>query len=236
MPDKIDIVPNGLDWSIYKTISPEEKLLLKIKLGFSSNEKVIIFSGRIDPSKGILFLIDAFIEACKQNSDLRLVIIGQGVINDCLKRSDSFYGKITYTGFLPLIQLISLYQVADIGIVPSVYDQCPYTVLEMMANKIPLIASRINGLDEILDDNQCLFVNPVLSEGGDISFNINDLSAAILTLAENDILRNDLAIKSYENFRNRFVATRMAEEMKNLFHVLKRNSEMTLEYEKSERR
>ena len=222
IPDKIDIVPNGIDCSSFKTISPEEKLSLKTKLGFNPNDKVIVFSGRIDPCKGILFLIVAFIEACKQNSDLRLVIIGQGVINDCLKRSDSFYGKITYTGFLPSDQLMALYQVADMGIAPSVYDHCPYTVLEMMANKIPLIVSKIKGLDEILDDNQCMFVNPVLSEEGDISFNINDLSAAILAMAENNIFRNDSANKAYEILRNRFAASRMAEEMNNLFHTLKK--------------
>lgn len=233
MPDKIDIVPNGIDCSSFKTISPEEKLSLKLKMGFSPNEKVIVFSGRIDPCKGILFLIDAFIEVCKQNSDLRLVIIGQGDINDCLKRSDSFYGKMTYTGFLPSNQLMALYQVADMGIVPSVYDHCPYTVLEMIANKIPLIVSKINGLDEILDDNQCLFVNPVLSEEGDISFNIKELSDAILTLAENNTMRNELAIKSNDNLRNRFAASRMAEEMNNLFHTLKKSNIMSLEYEKS---
>ena len=222
VPDNIDIVPNGLDYSGFKTISTEEKLSLKLKLGFSPNEKIIIFSGRIDPCKGILFLIDAFIEACKQNSDLRLVVIGQGDINDCLKRSGSFYGKITYTGFLQRGQLMEFYQIADVGVVPSVYDHCPYTVLEMLASKIPLIVSKINGLDEILDDNQCLYVNPVLSEEGEISFNISDLIAAILILAEKSILRNDLAIKSYENLRNRFAGSRMAEEMNNLFHTIKK--------------
>ena len=52
----------------------------------------------------------------------------------------------------------------------------------MMANKIPLIVSRINGLGELLDDNMCIFVNPVLSIEGDISFDIKDLSNTILML------------------------------------------------------
>jgi glycosyltransferase involved in cell wall biosynthesis len=236
VPDKIDIVPNGIDCSSFKTNSPEEKIALKLKLGFGRDEKIIVFSGRIDPCKGILFLIDAFIVACRQNSELRLVVIGQGVINDCLKISDSFYGKITYTGFLATDQLMALYQVADMGIVPSIYDHCPYTVLEMMARKIPLIVSKINGLNEILDDNQCLFVNPVWSEEGDISFNLKELSDAILKMAGDSNLRNNFAINSYDSLIRRFNARRMSDQMNNLFHNLKRSNEMTLEYEKNERR
>jgi glycosyltransferase involved in cell wall biosynthesis len=105
-----------------------------------------------------------------------------------------------------------------------------------MANKIPLIASRINGLDEILNDNQCLFVNPVLSEEGDISFNINELSDAIFTMAEDSDLRKELVINSYNNLSKRFTAYRMAIEMNNLFHTLKKSNKMNLEYEKNERR
>lgn len=96
-PDKIDIVPNGLDIGCIKSFSIEQRLELRSRFGFNSSEKIIIFSGRIDICKGIFFLIDAFIEACKQNSDIRLVVIGQGEINDCLIRSNLFYGKITYT-------------------------------------------------------------------------------------------------------------------------------------------
>jgi glycosyltransferase involved in cell wall biosynthesis len=235
-PKKITVIPNGLDYSKYGPISKHERSSLKQRLGFGKDEIIVLFSGRIDPCKGIFYLIDAFIEACKHNSDLRLVVIGQGSINDCLSRSNAFYGKITYTGFLPTGQFMALYQAADIGIVPSIYDHCPYTVLEMIANKIPLIASRINGLDEILNDNQCLFVNPVLSEEGDISFNINELSDAILTMAEDSDLRKELVINSYNNLSKRFTAYRMAIEMNNLFHTLKKSNKMNLEYEKNERR
>ncbi|MBN2769754.1 MAG: glycosyltransferase [Spirochaetes bacterium] len=53
------------------------------------------------------------------------------------------------------------YKITDMGISPSSYDHCPYSVLEMLANSIPLIMSGIKGLDELLTDNECLFINPV---------------------------------------------------------------------------
>lgn len=230
--EKITVIPNGLDFSEYENISEDDRNSLRQRLGFGKEDIIVLFSGRIDPCKGIFYLLEAFEEACKHNQNLKLVLLGQGNIQDCQKKLKSSFGKVIYTGFLNKELVTSFYYAADIGIVPSIYDHCPYTVLEMMANKIPLIVSRINGLDEMLDDNQCMFVNPVISEEGDISFSKNQLSAAILSLAENSILRNDLAIKSYENLRNRFTATRMAEEMNNLLHTLKKSNKITLKYEK----
>jgi glycosyltransferase len=233
--EKITVIPNGLDYNKYEILSIDERNSLKQRLGFGKDEIIILFSGRIDPCKGIYFLLDAFEEACKQNQKLKLVLLGQGNIQDCQKRLKSSFGKVIYTGFLPKELVISFYRVADIGIVPSIYDHCPYTVLEMMANRIPLIASRINGLNEILDDNQCLYVSPVLSSVGEISFSIKELSDIILKMAENRDLRNNLAINSYNSLTKRFTAKRMADQMNWLFHTLF-NDIITRKYEENQRR
>ena len=231
--EMITVIPNGLDYSKYGIVSEEDRIVLKKKLGFGKDEIIILFSGRIDPCKGIFFLIEAFEEACKQNPELRLVLLGQGNIQDCQKKLQSSFGKVTYTGFLQKGIVTSFYNVADIGIVPSVYDHCPYTVLEMMANRIPLIVSRINGLDELLSDDQCLFVDPVLSYEGAITYNIKELSNAILTLAEDKNLRTELANNSYRNITKKFAASQMAEEMNDIFLTLIKSYKTTLEYEKN---
>jgi glycosyltransferase involved in cell wall biosynthesis len=233
---KITVIPNGLDFSKYEIISEENRNNLRERLGFGSEDIIVLFSGRIDPCKGIYFLLEAFEEACKHNQNLKLVLLGQGNIQDCQKKLKSSFGKVIYTGFLNRELVASFYHAADIGIVPSIYDHCPYTVLEMMANKIPLIVSRINGLNEILDDNQCLFVNSVLSDEGDLSFNTDELSEAILRIARDKTLRIEFVANSYENLSTLFASSRMAEEMNKLFHTLRRSNEMKIEYEKNERR
>lgn len=234
--EKITVIPNGLDFSKYEFISAEDRDSLRQRLGFGKEDIIVLFSGRIDPCKGVYFLLEAFEESCRHNQNLKLVLLGQGNILDCQNKLKSSFGKVIYTGFQCQELVTSFYQVADIGIVPSIYDHCPYTVLEMMANKVPLIASRINGLDEILDDYQCMFVNPVLSDEGDVSFIINELSEAILTIAKDKKHRNEIVGNSYRHLIKRFASSQMAEEMKNLFHTLGSNNEMMLEYEKNERR
>ncbi|MBE0674328.1 MAG: glycosyltransferase [Bacteroidales bacterium] len=220
-PSKIKVIPNGLKAPDQKKLTKVQRVALKHSLGFRSDESIILFSGRVDPSKGIYFLIESFIKACKISDNLRLVIVGQGNFVDCLNKYGEFYGRITYTGFLKQEDLFKFYQVADIGIVPSFYEQCPYTVLEMMAFGIPLIMSEIEGLSEILNNNECIFLTPLINEEGDIEFDTDDMAYAVIKLLGNKILRKSLS-KSYIDLVNtRFTAKRMAENILEVLEGLK---------------
>ena len=212
-PNKITVIPNGLDHAKTSETSEEEKSVLKAELGFGPEEKIIVFSGRVDQCKGIYFMIDAFLEACKYRDDLRLVVIGQGDIQGCMNKTLHSYGKITYTGFVPSDKVMEFYKTADAGVVPSIYDHCPYTVLEMMAHKIPLILSRINGLDEILEDGQCLFVDPIIGEDGEMSFDTEEIAKSILSVIGNEEKGKALASGYPGLIRTRFSSKRMATEL-----------------------
>jgi glycosyltransferase involved in cell wall biosynthesis len=225
---KITTIHNGLDQSKYVNISESEKLKLREKLGFRKNEIIILFSGRLDPCKGIFFLLDAFEEACKQNSDLRLVVLGGGSIEKCQKKIKAFFGKVTFTGFLSEETVRSFYLISDIGIVPSIYDHCPYTVLEMMASRLPIIISRISGIDEILSNKDCLFINPATGTDGNISLNIQELSETILTLASDIELRIRLSENSFCRFKKEFTSNNMSEKMFNLLHSLTMNNKKSI--------
>lgn len=231
IPDKIALVRNGINYKRFHTISPEEKSLLKHNLGFSPQEKIILFSGRIDPAKGVFFLLEAFEQACKYADNLRLVLMGQGNIQDCFHKYQSYYGKITFTGFLPSDQVMAFYRITDIGVFPSLFEQCPYTVLEMIANRIPLIMSNINGLKEILDGSQCVFIDPVISENGEISLNNKELANAILTLAGDAQLSKELALSSYKTLVDNFSTDRMASEMNKLYSELLNKKPKIKKYE-----
>ncbi len=230
-PDKINVIKNGLNQINNDQVSEEEKAGIKRRFGFGKNEIILLFSGRIDPCKGISYLMESFEQACRKNNSLRLVMLGQGSIQDCQKKIQTCFGKVTYTGFLPRETVIQFYKIADIGISPSVYDHCPYSVLEMMANRIPLIMTRINGLDELLSDEECVFINPVFSSEGDITFSIEEMTDSILSLAADKERRTRLAAKSYKTYERKFTAAGMAEEMHKLFYSLIKHKKPVEEYE-----
>lgn len=233
---KISVVRNGLDQEVFITKNESGRNLSRKQLGFREEDIIILFSGRIDTCKGADALIEAFGNACLKNPDLLLVMLGQGNIPECQKRLHSSFGRVIYTGFVSRDLVASFYAVADIGIVPSVYDHCPYTVLEMMAAGIPLIASRINGLDEVLDDSCCLFVDPVISSEGDISISPEALALAIDKMAADSGMRTRLRKNACRRFAGSFKAERMAKEMIHIYNSITGRVNLKQNYETVEGR
>ena len=96
--------------------------------------------------------------------------------------------------------------------------------------------TRINGLDELLSDEECVFINPVISSEGDISFSIEEITGSILSLAADKERRTRLAAKSYETYMKRFTAAGMAESMHKLFYSLLKQRKPVEENETSQGR
>ena len=235
-PVKISMIRNGINIGRFTKTDSQEKIRLKHKLGFYSHEKIILFCGRIDPDKGINFLVDAFTKACKIKDDLRLVLIGQGYIQDILDKCKQFYGRITFTGFLSPDKIKEFYQIADIGVVPSIYEPCSYSRLEMIASGIPLILTRIEGFSDMSEGEQCIFINRHITHDGDILFDTDEFCNAILSLSGNDKLAETIASNAYRDLLNKNSASDMAKDMIRLYKNLIKNKKPDLEYEKTERR
>ena len=155
---KIDLVYNGM--ADVAPVGPRDKESLKKELGFPSGERIILFVGRLDPVKGVYLLLRAFMALSEELPDCRLILAGDGNLLPYLQACDRHWGRITFTGRLGKERLYQLYQMADIGVMPSLHEQCSYTAIEMMMFGIPLIASTTTGLKEMIREN----VNGLLFE------------------------------------------------------------------------
>ena len=155
---KIDLVYNGM--ADVAPVGPRDKESLKKELGFPSGERIILFVGRLDPVKGVHLLLRAFMALSEELPDCRLILAGDGNLLPYLQACDRHWGRITFTGRLGKERLYQLYQMADIGVMPSLHEQCSYTAIEMMMFGIPLIASTTTGLKEMIREN----VNGLLFE------------------------------------------------------------------------
>ncbi len=158
--DKIQTVYNGIDLKHFssKSLSP----ISRKKMGFSEKDFVMIYSGRINNEKGISELIDALL-LLKDFPKIKLLIIGGTFFNNT-DHDDKFVcalkekakrveDKITFTGFIPYHNVPNYLQLADIAIIPSMWDE-PFglTVVEAMAMGLPLIATKSGGIPEICED------------------------------------------------------------------------------------
>lgn len=187
IPEKrIEVVHNGIDKKLHLIPDRRNRDDLKQRMGFDQNEKIILYAGRLDKWKGIYFLLDEFAELCNQHRNVRLVLVGEDSgpdkISQYLTHCKNNWSKVTFTGFVDFNTMQDLYQIADIGVIPSLYDHCPYVALEMISNNIPLIISDTEGLNEILTKDQCLYITPSIDDEGFVYFGKNVMKGALIKL------------------------------------------------------
>ena len=147
---KIFKVPNGVDVDKFNVDFDREAFRRKYVKG---DERIILFVGRLTPQKGVRYLIMALPKILQRHPKAKLVIVGDGWLNDDLKNVASSTGrpdKIYFTGFLPEEELVRLLLCADVLVVPSVYEPFGIVALEGMAAGVPVVASNVDGLGEII--------------------------------------------------------------------------------------
>lgn len=149
---KLYVIPNCIeDEGIL--LEQNEKEQLKKKLSFAGDEKIILYVGRFDVLKGLDLLIRAFGLIVANDSLFRLVIVGDGDSEFLARYNEKELDGVTFTGRLGKKELYDYYKVADCGVLPSYYEQCSYTAIEMLMFGVPLITSTATGLKEMLDDS-----------------------------------------------------------------------------------
>ena len=134
------LIPNGLRKK-FRNLSEKQKMKLREQYHISNNEKILLFVGRIDHIKGIEQVMACFNDVVKEFPKCRLVVIGDGNIIGLIRNCKKAYSKVIFTGRLDKKSLNNWYQIADIALFPSFYEECSYVGIEMMMHGLPIIAS-----------------------------------------------------------------------------------------------
>ncbi|MDF2884398.1 MAG: glycosyl transferase [Clostridiaceae bacterium] len=147
---------------IYK---PMNKTMCKNYLNkfYSINSKFILYVGGFSPRKNIIGLIDAFSKVCRQLKDLNLIILGKHGLSYDLYKSHAaklnISDKVLFPGFAPLEHMPIFYNASELFVYPSFYEGFGLPPIEAMACGVPVIASNITSLPEVLGDS-ALLINP----------------------------------------------------------------------------
>ena len=159
---KIQVIPAGVDLDLFK---PMEKAQTRQSLGVTEN-RVILYVGRIEPLKGIDILLNA-VASLEDKTDTRLLVVGgQPGHDDELARMKSLAAQldiadmVTFTGAVPQTELPRYYGAADVFVLPSHYESFGLAALEAMACGVPVVASRVGGLKTFVKDGKTGYLIP----------------------------------------------------------------------------
>ncbi len=205
-PDRIDVVPVGVDANVFRPRPDIAKVPGRIHAVISSDV----------PLKGLAFLIEAVAKVRTEVPHAHLVVVGRQRPQDSGRRLVAKFGlegAVTFTGSIPFERMLELYAEAEVAAVPSLYEGFSLPSVQAMASKIPLVCTRAGAIPEVAgtDGETALLVEP--ADPGALALGLKRM----LTDPE---LRTRLSEAAYDRALGRFTWTAMAKQTAEQYRIL----------------
>ncbi len=206
-PAKVLTIRNGVDlagWPVSKV--DRQKRRMELRLG--SDDLLIGAVGRLDKQKGFAVLIEAM--ARLKKTELRCVILGEGpersrlealIRRHELEKHVWLYGERT--------DIVTWLSAFDIDCLPSLWEGLPNTLLEAMALGLPVVASAVDGVPEVILNGKTGVLVPPDAPAA--------LAKALKDLAADPARRAALGAAAHAAVMEKFTLTRMMDEYQNAY-------------------
>lgn len=125
--------------------------------------KNVIFVGRLAAVKGVPILIEAFARVLARHPDAHLSVVGDGPERaqaETRVNGLGIGGQVTFHGYQSMAEVAGLLSHADMMVLPSFAEGVPVVLMEAMASGLPVVASRVAGVQELVDDGISGFAVP----------------------------------------------------------------------------
>jgi glycosyltransferase involved in cell wall biosynthesis len=227
--DKISVVHNGFDPGPFQQPpSDDEARRARARLGISGAEPVVVYAGRLTRQKGVMPLLRAAIQVIEQvpdvvyalagtpttregQSDERLELLDQ--MDALLARHTALAREVRSLGNLSRPELAHVYHQAAIAAVPSVYEPFGYAAVEAMAAGVPVVATDVGGLPEIIQHETTGLLVPVHKPAhGEYRVDEDALAQAQLRLLGDPALAERLARRGQAHAITGFTHERLARD------------------------
>lgn len=139
----------------------EGRLATRNRLGFTPEDVVFIFVGRLHECKGLSILLESFRLLSRERRNVRLLLVGDGPERVLLQKAMKENTSITSVGRLDQGGVIEMQHAADIAVLPSLFEPYGLVIHESMAAQLPVIVSdRVGCNDDLLLNKETGLVVP----------------------------------------------------------------------------
>jgi glycosyltransferase involved in cell wall biosynthesis len=219
-PDKLVMVPNGVNAEVFTKNEREELSQFRSKFALPE-EKIVLFVGRLVFEKGVHVLVNAAPKVLEK-VNAKFIIVGNGYMKEQLSnlvRGMGLAHKVLFTGFVDDETLRKLQRCADVSVVPSLFEPFGIVALEAMAAKSPIVVSDTGGLSEIVEHD--------VSGAKVYVSNPDSLAWGIIKVLTDESYANWIRANAFKRVQEKYNWDRIAQKTKNIY------TDVLSEYSKS---
>ncbi len=206
--DKFEVIHNGVEIDFinnFRVLNSKDSL--RQKLGIHQDDIIFLNVGRLKKQKQQDVLIDSFKDVVSKNQNAKLLIVGRGPEEDYLNKKiadNNLSDNVNLVGYTEGV--LDYYGAADVFVLSSKHEGFPNVAIEAMAFGLPLISTKVPGVDEFLVDGQNGFLVEELKESiSDAMINFLDLDVQVLNNMK------EKAIKTAEKFNIKDIVEKYSE-------------------------
>ena len=213
--DHLRVIYLGIDIDHVRPATTEDREAVRREWNADPHDVVLFTAAVLEPRKGHDVLLDSFAELVHEGMPLRWVICGDGSLRANLEarvRERGVVDRVVFTGFSA--EVPRLLGGADVFVLPSLHEGLGIAVIEAMAAGLPVIASRVGGLPEIVEEGETGLLVPPRDAAA--------LAAALRRLGVDRAYARELGQWGRARTLQLFSSTRMAHAIESYYEELLR--------------
>jgi alpha-maltose-1-phosphate synthase len=228
-PDKVTVIHNGVDPAAWRRVEERDVLA---EHGIAADRPTAVFVGRITRQKGVVHLLDA---AAHLPAGTQLVLcagapdtpaIAEEFRARVAELADAAVDVVWIEQMLPRDQLLQVLSASDVFVCPSIYEPFGIVNLEAMACHLPVVASAVGGIPEVVVDGETGWLVPFEPGGDDLGSPADpdrfarDLAARVVELFEDGETAERMGVDGRQRVEDRFSWHAIATETAALYRRL----------------
>lgn len=209
---QFEVLRNCIDRTKFsKNLSNDEEMIIRKKYHINEKDKILLFTGRIVPEKGVKELITSLQKVKYEN--YKLLIVGSSLnalkaktdyeqeIEDLIKKLGD---KVIFTGYISYSEIHKYYAISNIAVLPSIWDDpAPLTIIEALVSGVPVITTNSGGIPEYAIDGSAIIIERDKDLIENLALKIDELLKDENELKKMSIrgkeVSKDLTISNYYN-------------------------------------
>ena len=208
--DKVFSLGNSIDYGRFADVKISKE---QAKKNIGLPEKSFVFGtvGRLVPTKGQAFLLEAFAKVKQKKSEAELIFIGKGRLESQLKEKADKMGLADSVHFLgKRSDIPQILRAMDVFVLPSIAEGLPRSLLEAMAAGLPCVATVVGGIVEILGDGEFGLLVP--------AENAQALAKAMMKfIVMPELEKNNIIEKAKQHIRDCYTHKVVIEKLQNVY-------------------